>query len=237
MSLQKGQYPFPAIPADVIELANLMVQANTVWLLFIFSTLCAPWWSLKACEIIPYTIPPSMTTKESPAEHSSCFIQMIAYITRGLSLLITSQQRNAFEEMTGWVQTGTFSKSKHFPLPGLEMCCGASALQRLWLQIEKVQQVTVVETITKAGKQRLLSAPWFSSRTPSSSNTALCLRYARTTYIHLHRLHSQNRDMIHQFWALMKVQEQKPDLLSRSLLELYLKLSFEQHLSNPSVQK
>lgn len=42
VSLQKGQYPFPAIPADVIELANLMVQADAVWLLFTFSTLCVP---------------------------------------------------------------------------------------------------------------------------------------------------------------------------------------------------
>lgn len=85
--------------------------------------------------------------------------------------------------------------------------------------------------------QRHLSAPCFLSRTPPSNDPAICLRSARTIYIHLHRLCSQNADVIHQFWALMKVQEQWPDLLSKSLLELYLKLSFKQHLSNPSVQK
>lgn len=79
---------------------------------------------------------------------------MIDYITRGLSLLITFQQRNASKEVTGWVQTGTFSKSKHFPLPGLkEMRRSGSALQRLWLQMDKVQWVTAVETVTKAGKR------------------------------------------------------------------------------------
>lgn len=85
--------------------------------------------------------------------------------------------------------------------------------------------------------QRRLSAPRFLSRTPLSNNTAICLRSARTAYVHLHRLRSKNANAIHQFWALMKVQEQRPDLVSKSLLELYLKLSFKQHLSNPSVQK
>lgn len=82
-----------------------------------------------------------------------------------------------------------------------------------------------------------LSAPWFLSRTPPSNKTAICSRSARTAYVHLHRLRSKNADAIHQFWALMKVQEQRPDLVSKSLLELYLKLSFKRHLSNPSVQK
>lgn len=85
--------------------------------------------------------------------------------------------------------------------------------------------------------QRCLIAPWFLSRTLPSNNTAICLRSARTTYICLRCLRSQNTDTIHQFWALMKVQEQRPNLLSKSLLELYLKLSFKQHHSNPSVQK
>lgn len=131
-----------------------MMQANALWLLFIFSTLCVLRRSLKACVIIPYAVPLSVTTKESPAEHSSSFIQMIDYITRGLSLLITFQQRNASKDMTGWVQTGAFSKSKHFPLPGLEeMRRGGSALQRLCLQMDKVQWVTAVVTVTKAGKR------------------------------------------------------------------------------------
>lgn len=78
---------------------------------------------------------------------------MIDYITRGLSLLITFQQRNASEEMMGWVQTGTFSKSKHFPLPGFEeMRGGGSALQKLWLQMAKVQWVTAVEAVTKGSR-------------------------------------------------------------------------------------
>lgn len=216
-----------------------MAQANAVWLLFIFSTLCVPQWSLKACAIIPYTIPLNVPTKESPAEHSSSFIQMIDYITRGLSLLITFQQRNASKEMMGWVQMGTFSKSKHFPLPSFEeMHRSGSTLQRLWLQMAKVRgsQRWRLSQRLESG-QRCLPAPWFSSRTPPSNNPAICLRSAGTTYIHLHRLCSQNADVIHQFWALMKVQEQRPDLLSKSLLELYLKLSLKQHFSNPSVQK
>lgn len=77
-------------------------------------------------------------------------------------------------------------------------------------------------------------APWFLSRTLPSDNAAICLQCDRTTYI---RLHPQNADLIPQFWALMKVPEQWSDLLSKSLLELYLKLSFKQHLSNPSAQK
>lgn len=85
--------------------------------------------------------------------------------------------------------------------------------------------------------QRHLSAPWFLSRTLPSNITAICLRSARTTYSHLRCLRSQNTDVIHQFWALMKVQEQRPDLVSKSLLDMYLKLSFKQHHSNPSVQK
>lgn len=67
--------------------------------------------------IIPYAIPPSVTTKESPAEHSSCFIQMIAHITRALSLLITSQQRNASKEMMGWVQMGAFKQEQALSTP------------------------------------------------------------------------------------------------------------------------
>lgn len=79
---------------------------------------------------------------------------MIDYITRGLSLLITFQQRNASKEMMGWVQTGTFSKSKHFPLPGFEeMGRSGSAFQRLGLEVDEVQWVTAVKTVTKAGKR------------------------------------------------------------------------------------
>lgn len=85
--------------------------------------------------------------------------------------------------------------------------------------------------------QRHLFAPWFLSRTLLSNNPAICLQCDRTTYIHLHHLCSQNADLIPQLWALMKVPEQRSELLSKSLLELYLKLSFKQHLSNPSAQK
>lgn len=77
---------------------------------------------------------------------------MIDYITRGLSLLITFQQGNVSKEAMGWVQTGTFSKSKHFPLPGFKMCRGGSSLKRLRLQMDEVQWVTAVETITKTAK-------------------------------------------------------------------------------------
>lgn len=66
---------------------------------------------------------------------------------------------------------------------------------------------------------------------------AICLRSARTADVPLQRLCSRNADVMHQFWALMKEQEHWPDLLSKTLSELYLKLSFKQHLSNPSVQK
>lgn len=66
---------------------------------------------------------------------------------------------------------------------------------------------------------------------------AICLRSAQTADVPLQRLRSRNADVVHQFWALMKEQEQWPDLLSKTLSELYLKLSFKQHLSNPSVQK
>jgi len=66
---------------------------------------------LKARSIIPCAIPPSATTKESPAEHNSSFIQM-----RGLPLLITFQQGNALEEM-GWVQMGAFSEEQPLSAP------------------------------------------------------------------------------------------------------------------------
>lgn len=66
---------------------------------------------------------------------------------------------------------------------------------------------------------------------------AICLRSARTADVPLQRLRPRNADVMLQFWALMKEQEHWPDLLSKTLSELYLKLSFKQHLSNPSVQK
>lgn len=66
---------------------------------------------------------------------------------------------------------------------------------------------------------------------------AICLRSVRSADVPLQRLRSRNADVMHQLWALMKEQEHWPDLLSKTLSELYLKLSFKQHLSNPSVQK
>lgn len=159
-SFPKGQDPSPAIPADVMEHGNPMAQADAAWLLFIFSTLCVPLQSLKAGAIIPYATPPSVTTKESPAEHSGSFIQMIDCVTRALSLLITFQQRNASEEVMGWVQTGTLSTSNHFLLPSFEeRGCAGSALQRLWLRTAKVQQVTAAETLTKDGERSGIHQP------------------------------------------------------------------------------
>lgn len=105
--------------------------------------------------------------------------------------------------------------------------------------MDEVQWVTAVETITKAGKQSMMFiSPYdFYAELCLQITQQVCLRSAGTTCVRLHRLRSQNTDLIHQFWALMKVQEQWPDLLAKALLELDLKLSFKQHLSNPSVQE
>lgn len=135
----------------------------------------------------------------------------------------------------GWVQTGALSTS-HSPVWG----AGPQ-----WERLAKAVAapgwgpwVTLVETITKAGEQsKTFHKPLDFEAELCLQIAAICLRSARTADVPLQRLRSRNADTMHPFWALMKEQEHWPDLLSKTLSELYLKLSFKQHLSNPSVQK
>lgn len=127
---------------------------------------------------------------------------------RGLPLLITFQQGNALEEM-GWVQMGAFSEEQPLSAPLFW------EVEEFWPQIAKVQQVMAAESLTKDGEESrtsISSQIFKQNSTLKQHSNSLSISWAAD--IHLYPFCSQDAATTHQLWALMKPQEQQPDLPS-----------------------